>query len=231
MFDFKNKLQAARLSTKSFLASTALDERGVAAIEFAFIAPVMLAFYFGMTELSLAVEADRNLSHAASLVGDLAAQDEVMTKTMVEDYIYGALAVLDVSAAEAADVGLELYAFEVETPASGTTARVITQTGFVTFGPAFDGGTAYDPSTIKDEILTDTSGVVVARMRYDYTSPITQKHIGTKTFEEVLTFKPRRSTSVRFDNENGNADVSQSYNMSCSLELDNGETKARCSPN
>lgn len=223
MLDLKPRFKAAKLRAKDFLRSTALDERGVAAIEFAFIAPVMLVFYFGMVDISLAVEADRNVSHATSLVGDLSAQDAVVTKSMIEDYIYGALAVLDVDAEQAEKVGLELYAFEVITPDNPSTTadeRVIAETGFATFGPSFDGGTKFDPSTIQDKILTDTSGVIVARMTYEYTSKITGDVVGTKTFDETFMLKPRRSATVRFDNENGNADVTQSYNMTCAMSKD-----------
>ncbi len=235
MFDIKSKLSGVKTRAKDFLVTTALDQRGVAAVEFAFIAPIMLIFYFGMVEISLAVEADRNLSHAASLVGDLTAQDEVVTIGMIENYIYGAMAVLDIDADEADNIGLELYAFEVTTPDDPNTAtdeRVIAETGYAKYGKAIDGGTKFDPSTIKDEILTDTSGVVVARMTYDYTAKITSSFVkvGNKTFEETFMLKPRRSAVVRFDNENGNADETQRYNINCTFETKDDANTANCSP-
>jgi len=201
MFDFKTKLSGVKTRTKDFLLRTALDQRGVAAVEFAFIAPVMLIFYFGMVEISLAVEADRNLSHAASLVGDLTAQDPVVTIDMIENYIYGAMAVLDIPAEDADEIGLELYAFEVTTPDDPNTAadeRVIAETGYAKYGQTIAGGVKFDPSNIKDEILTDTSGVVVARMTYNYTAKITSSFvsIGNKTFEETFMLKPNPDNAL-----------------------------------
>jgi Flp pilus assembly protein TadG len=50
------------------------DARGVSAIEFAFIAPILILCYFGVAELCGAMLAQRKASHVASEVGDLVAQ-------------------------------------------------------------------------------------------------------------------------------------------------------------
>ncbi len=50
------------------------DRRGVSAVEFALIAPVMLIIYFGLVEFSQGYMAERRASHAASMVADLVAQ-------------------------------------------------------------------------------------------------------------------------------------------------------------
>jgi Flp pilus assembly protein TadG len=53
--------------------------RGVSAIEFALIAPVMVLSLFGASEISLAVTMDRKTALAASALGDLAAQVELVS--------------------------------------------------------------------------------------------------------------------------------------------------------
>jgi Flp pilus assembly protein TadG len=50
------------------------DRRGVSAVEFALIAPVMITIYFGLVEFSQGYMAERRASHAASMVADLVAQ-------------------------------------------------------------------------------------------------------------------------------------------------------------
>ena len=58
-----------------YLARRFRDEvRGVAAIEFAFLAPLMLLMYVGTIEISAAVSVNRKLSRVASTVGDLVTQ-------------------------------------------------------------------------------------------------------------------------------------------------------------
>lgn len=54
--------------------------RGVAAIEFAFIAPLMLAFYFLTMELSQGIDTSKKVGRVASLVGDLVTQSPFMTR-------------------------------------------------------------------------------------------------------------------------------------------------------
>ena len=46
------------------------DPRGVSAVEFALIAPLLILMYCGMAELSLAMMAQRRLSNIASAIGD-----------------------------------------------------------------------------------------------------------------------------------------------------------------
>lgn len=58
------------------------DRRGVSAVEFALIAPVMLVIYFGLVELCQGYMADRRASHTASIVADLVAQSDA---TSVKD--------------------------------------------------------------------------------------------------------------------------------------------------
>nr|WP_312293633.1 TadE/TadG family type IV pilus assembly protein [Brevundimonas diminuta] len=50
------------------------DRRGVSAVEFALIAPVMIMIYFGLIEFSQGYMAERRASHVASMVADLVAQ-------------------------------------------------------------------------------------------------------------------------------------------------------------
>jgi Flp pilus assembly protein TadG len=56
------------------------DRRGVAAIEFAFIAPILLAMYFVTMEVSQGIETNKKLSRVGSMVADLVTQQSAVTK-------------------------------------------------------------------------------------------------------------------------------------------------------
>lgn len=58
------------------------DRRGVSAVEFALIAPVVMLIYFGMVEFCQGYMAHRRAAHTASIVADLVAQSDV---TSTED--------------------------------------------------------------------------------------------------------------------------------------------------
>lgn len=53
---------------------------GAAAVEFAFVVPIMLALYFGTMEFSQGIEVNKKAGRASSLVADLVTQQAVVTK-------------------------------------------------------------------------------------------------------------------------------------------------------
>jgi len=67
------------------------EERGVAAVEFALILPVMLFAYLGISEVSRLIIMDRRLAVVAGSVGDLVARaDGTILDTTLEDYFEAA---------------------------------------------------------------------------------------------------------------------------------------------
>jgi Flp pilus assembly protein TadG len=60
------------------------DRKGVAAIEFAMTAPLLLVLYMGGTEVTLAVMLNRKVHHAVSVVTDLTTQRTVWTKAELD---------------------------------------------------------------------------------------------------------------------------------------------------
>jgi Flp pilus assembly protein TadG len=60
------------------------DRSGVAAIEFAFVAPLLFAMYFCTMELSLGIETSKKVSRVGSTIADLVAQQPTMSKAELE---------------------------------------------------------------------------------------------------------------------------------------------------
>jgi Flp pilus assembly protein TadG len=65
--------------TPSVLHRLRRDRRGVSAVEFALIAPVMIGLYFGLTEFSQGFMAQKRMNHVAAVVGDLVGQVNTLT--------------------------------------------------------------------------------------------------------------------------------------------------------
>jgi Flp pilus assembly protein TadG len=61
------------------------DRRGVSAVEFALILPLLMLFYFGMAELTEAMMAQRRLSHLTASIGDVVARDQKLTNARRDD--------------------------------------------------------------------------------------------------------------------------------------------------
>jgi Flp pilus assembly protein TadG len=71
------------------------DTRGVAAVEFALIAPVMVLLYLGGVELTRVIGADRKVSLASRVAADLVAREKAaISATMMTTICKGTLAML-----------------------------------------------------------------------------------------------------------------------------------------
>jgi Flp pilus assembly protein TadG len=62
------------------------DRRGVAAIEFAMIVPIMLVLFFGTVEFSSGVAVDRKVSLAARALSDLTSQSNAVANTDMANF-------------------------------------------------------------------------------------------------------------------------------------------------
>jgi Flp pilus assembly protein TadG len=65
------------------------DERGAAAIEFAFIAPLLITMYLGTMEISRGLQVNKKVGRSASSAADLIAQvsQGALNKTTIEDIL------------------------------------------------------------------------------------------------------------------------------------------------
>lgn len=59
------------------------DRRGVAAIEFAIIAPILLSLYFVTMEVSQGIEVNKKVGRAGSMIADLVTQQQKVTQSEV----------------------------------------------------------------------------------------------------------------------------------------------------
>ncbi|MBX3597803.1 MAG: pilus assembly protein [Rhizobiaceae bacterium] len=73
----KNKINiaAGKISQMKLLARFGADRRGIAAVEFAILMPLLLCIYFGSVELIQAIETNRKLSRASAQIADLISQN------------------------------------------------------------------------------------------------------------------------------------------------------------
>jgi len=200
MYNTMNKF-AARLQNQIRCALKNKD--GVAAIEFAFVAPVMIALYLGLAEVSLLISADRNVSHATSVTGDLATQEETLNVNEIEDIFNATLAVLGTTFTQSQSVSIDMISFEVDS--SGDTQEV----GYASFGTGFT--SKFDSAGTSATLLNQTSGLIVTRIKYGYSSP-SQTFVQSPTLSETFMLKPRKSKSIPFSTATVTCSVANSAN-------------------
>jgi Flp pilus assembly protein TadG len=69
---------------RASIAQAAADRRGVAAVEFALVAPLLLCMYFVTMEVSQAIETNKKVSRIGSMVADLVTQQSATTTSELD---------------------------------------------------------------------------------------------------------------------------------------------------
>lgn len=169
------------------------DSRGVAAIEFSFIMPVLLLVYFGLVDLTAMVSMNRKVTYAASVVADLVTQNDTTVKgTDITDYLNAAEMVMKPT--PMSGVRVEVYQFRK------TSGIISSQWNKKSTTGTSCGGT---PSTTgMSELMTDGNDVIVARvcMTYiPYIATFLGKHVlGATSFtlSEQIALRPRQSATL-----------------------------------
>lgn len=162
-----------------FLRRFRRDVRGLSAVEFALIAPVLVTVYFGLAEFCQGYMAQRRMGHATSQIADIVAQSDGITRDEIDD-------IFEIG-------GLILTPFE-ETPLA---MRVTS----VTRGS--DGVARVDWSrgkrmtartgtvTVPAGLIDNGESIIMSEATYDYVSYINELLPGTTQFSHAFYLRPR----------------------------------------
>jgi Flp pilus assembly protein TadG len=162
------------------------DRRGVSAIEFAFIAPVLILIYFSVAELCQALLAERKVAHAASAVGDLVAQVPTITPSGLTD-VYNAASSI-VAPFPLSPMQIRVSSVTTDANNNATVAWSNAQnTSALAKGSSI---------TLPTNLLTANQSVIVSEVKYSYTSPINYWFKNAINFDQVFYLRPRQSSTI-----------------------------------
>ena len=88
-------MKVSRISLSQHLARLAKDQRGVSAVEFAMLLPLMLTLYLGTVEVSRGVGIDRKVTLTTRTVADLASQVQSISNSDMTNLLNASAAVRD----------------------------------------------------------------------------------------------------------------------------------------
>ena len=164
----------------------AKDRQGVAAIEFALIAPVLVLLYCGIAELGQAFLADSRTSHVASAVGDLVAQTDTLTSANVDD-------IFTIGATIMAPFPTSSLQMRVTSVTADPTGKPL-----VTWSRSYGGYPILKPTNPVTVPIVMAAGdsVIMTQSQYQYTSVIQYILPHALTYTAAYYLKPRRSTQV-----------------------------------
>jgi Flp pilus assembly protein TadG len=168
----------------------ARDRRGVSAIEFALIAPLLIVFYFGMAETVQAMMAKRKASHVASAIGDLVAQDQSVTNAEIADV----WTIGNTLLAPFPSTTLKMRITSVTANASG--AVKVDWSENKNWTDVADGSTW---TGIPAGLIAAGQSLIIAQTTYAYDSPIKKYVPNTVNFTDVYYLRPRKISTVQRD--------------------------------
>jgi Flp pilus assembly protein TadG len=186
----KTTKKARPATSAGFMTRLAGDRRGVSAVEFALIAPIMISFYFGLAEFCQGYMSQKRLAHSASAVADLVAQTDVVTKDELDD-------VLAISA-----LIMKPFSTTTLTTRVSSVTRDAKGVAKVDWSRA-SGITAYAAGatvTVPTDMIANGESLVMGETTYDYASPVKYLMPAVTKFSSVFYERPRRVEKVGCSN-------------------------------
>lgn len=181
---------------RALLARLRRDDRGIAAVEFAMIVPVMFFLFVGAVEFSQALTVDRRVTQSASSTADLVARVDKFNNTGEIDNV---LKIIEQLMAPYELDPLTVAVISVQAKAKAGSPAVAEMR--VSWSRNNKGQTPYTPDTIYTHIPTGLlavgESVIVGEAKYNY-SPLLFKYFITTAFdmEERFYLKPRQKACV-----------------------------------
>ncbi|QUD86751.1 TadE/TadG family type IV pilus assembly protein [Phenylobacterium montanum] len=180
--------------TRSPLSKVLQDRRGVSAVEFALIAPLMLSCYLGAGILCSALLAQRKANHVASAMGDLVSQAVTLAPADLADICTVANTVMQPY--DTSSTSLKMRVSSIQEDGSG---NVTVGWSYPCQGMAqLTKGSAY--SGPAKAYLSPNQSIIVSEVTYAWASPLQTYNIswlpGSHTFTDTFFLQPRQSQAV-----------------------------------
>jgi Flp pilus assembly protein TadG len=162
------------------------DRSGIAAAEFAMVAPVMLSLYFGVTELTDAFICDSKVSLLASTAADLVAQDKEITNGEMTEIFNALNEVMKPYPASNTEIVVSSLVYDAPGQAK------------VAWSDTKNGNKRGVGSVVKvpDGLVSAGGSVIFAEVKHMYKSPAGELIYGVIPLTESFYMKPRKSPTV-----------------------------------
>jgi Flp pilus assembly protein TadG len=159
---------------------------GVAAVEFALIAPLMIATYYGSAELCNVLLADRKVTNVCAATTDLVAQATQLDNTQIGDIFEASSAIME----PYQTASLQIVVSSVVADQNGNTT--------IAWSDSYGGGAhaAGSDFALPDGLLLPGASVIVTEVSYTYTSPFGDLMRSGITLHDRFYERPRKVLQI-----------------------------------
>ncbi|MGH6726368.1 MAG: TadE/TadG family type IV pilus assembly protein [Pseudolabrys sp.] len=169
------------------MARFARDRRGVSAVEFAFVAPVMIGLYLGCAEISDGVAADRKVSLTAGALANLTAQVTTLSTTDMSNILDASSGIIAPYSAN----NLKMTVTCLKIDATTGVAKVAWSAARNT--TARSTGSVYSFTSTNSALDVKGSYLILSEVSYAYTPTVGYTITGTLTLSDMMFMSPRIS--------------------------------------
>jgi Flp pilus assembly protein TadG len=166
------------------LAGLAKDERGVSAVEFAMLLPLMLTLYLGAVEVSQGIAADRKVTLTARTVADLVSQAQ---QKVDNSYMTNSLNAATAVMAPYPSSNLKVVVSSVKIDAEGKAT--------IDWSDTLNGTARAKGSTVTlpAALNIPNSSLIWSEVQYNYTPVIGYVITGSMNLKDQIYMRPRMS--------------------------------------
>ena len=172
------------------------SDKGISAVEFALIAPLMAIIYCGSIELSFMMTLDRKVTAATATLGDLTARASAINDNDLSDIFQATRMVIqpnDITQAHMRITSLEDSGTPTQ-PEVDWSDKCGTE-----FSNLVNGATV----TIPDNLIPTGGTLIMAEISYPYNSPIGFLFPNQKQLTDTFYLRPRRVDQLTRDTSTG----------------------------
>jgi Flp pilus assembly protein TadG len=162
------------------------DRRGVSAVEFALLLPMMMTLFLGSVETSQGIAANRKVSLTAHALADLTSQYTDVTNADMTNILAAGSAII----APYTTANLQEVVSGIAINAQGVGSVVWSDT---LSGTALSVGTTV---TVPTALAVPNSYLVLSQVQYSYTPAYGYVLTGTITLHDQIFMRPRQSSSI-----------------------------------
>ena len=155
------------------------DRRGVSAVEFAFIAPLMIGLYLGCVEVSEGVAADRKVSLTAGALANLTARVATISTADMTNILDASSAIIAPYAA--GNLKMTVTCLSIDANKNAKVKWSVTRNGTVESGTL----------TIPAALDVANTQLIYSEVSYAYTPIVGYTISGTLTLSDHMYMSPR----------------------------------------
>ncbi|HET7334686.1 MAG TPA: TadE/TadG family type IV pilus assembly protein [Rhizomicrobium sp.] len=171
----------------TFLKKYRDAKSGLAAVEFALIAPVLIALFLGSVTLSNALIVREKVASVASSAADLVAQSTQISDSGMSDIFSALNALVFPYSTDGAKIVIASIISD------GKGGAKVAWSDAQNTAPYSVGQTI----TVPDGLITSTGSVILAKIDYDYNSPVAGVVGNLLTMSDQFYARPRKTAQVK----------------------------------